>query len=122
MCTIMLAIKPEYVNEIRRESKDLEYRRSIPKRKVDKILIYESSPIMKVVGEATVDEVYHEKISKLWKISTKRGINKTEFMNYFVGKETGYAYKLTNVIFYENSHELSEYNIEHAPQSFRYIN
>lgn len=122
MCTIMLAIKPQYVDAIRSEAKDLEFRRSIPKRKVDKILIYESSPIMKVVGEATVDGIYHEKISNLWKISNKRGINKKDFMSYFTGKETGYAYRLANVIFYENSYELSDYDIKHAPQSFRYIN
>ena len=49
MCTILLSIKPEYTNRILEGSKKYEFRRSVAKRKVDRILIYSTAPEMKVV-------------------------------------------------------------------------
>ena len=47
MCTILLPIKPEYANKIVDQTKLYEYRKSICKRNIDKIVIYSTSPVKK---------------------------------------------------------------------------
>ncbi|MBR6125336.1 ASCH domain-containing protein, partial [Candidatus Saccharibacteria bacterium] len=54
MCTILLSIKPEYTSRILEGSKKYEFRRSVAKRKVDRILIYSTAPEMKVVAMVEV--------------------------------------------------------------------
>ena len=49
MCTILLPIKPEYVNKIIEKTKLYEYRKNKCKKKVDKIVIYSTSPVKKLL-------------------------------------------------------------------------
>ena len=48
---VILSIKPEYVAEIKAGRKCFEFRKTIFKEKVEKVYIYASSPVSKVVGE-----------------------------------------------------------------------
>ena len=48
---VILSIKPEYVAEIKAGRKGFEFRKTIFKEKVEKVYIYASSPVSKVVGE-----------------------------------------------------------------------
>jgi predicted transcriptional regulator len=66
MCTILLSIKPEYTNRILEGSKKFEFRRSIAKRKVDRILIYSTAPEMKVVAMVEVLDILKDSPKKLW--------------------------------------------------------
>ena len=54
MCAILLSINPNHVENIMNGTKRYEYRKVACKRQVDKILIYSTNPIMRVVGEADV--------------------------------------------------------------------
>ena len=57
LSTILLSIKPEYVHRILDCSKKYEFRRSVAKRKVDRILIYSTAPEMKVVAMVEVLDI-----------------------------------------------------------------
>ena len=57
MCAILLSINPNHVENIMNGTKRYEYRKVACKRHVDKILIYSTNPIMRVVGEADVEDV-----------------------------------------------------------------
>ena len=48
---VILSIKPEFVAEIKAGRKCFEFRKTIFKEKVEKVYIYASTPISKVVGE-----------------------------------------------------------------------
>ena len=103
-------------------SKQYEFRKRICRRKVDKILIYSTKPIMKVVGEAEVEDILIDEPEKIWeKTKKKSGIDKNFFDEYYLGKSFAVAFKLKNVIKYNNPKELSEYGILNAPQSFQYL-
>ena len=52
VASILLSIKPEYVEKILKGEKRYEFRRKLCQKEVDKIYIYETSPVKKVVGEA----------------------------------------------------------------------
>ena len=122
MCSILLSINPEHVENILCGKKIYEYRKQVCKRKVDKIIIYSTTPIMKVVGEADVETVLIDKPSKIWGNTKKEsGIEKNFFDQYYKGREKAVAYKLANVIKYSEPKTLSEYGIKNAPQSFVYI-
>ena len=54
MCRIILPIKKKYSDDILDGSKKYELRRSVPRRTVDDILIYETAPMSKVVGQIKI--------------------------------------------------------------------
>ncbi len=92
------------------------------KRHVDKIIIYSTTPIMKVVGEAEVEDILIDNPETIWRETEKKsGINKNFFDQYYEDRDQAVAYKLKNVIKYEKPKTLEEYGVENAPQSFQYI-
>ena len=92
------------------------------KKNVDKIVIYSTSPVMKVVGEADVADILIDEPQAIWKITEKEsGIDKAFFDMYYAGKKQAVAYKLKHIIQYDVPKKLSEYGIKAAPQSFCYV-
>ena len=67
MCSILLSIKPKYVEEILLGNKKYEYRTRIAKREVDKILIYCTNPVKRIVAEVEVLSVVSGEPTLLWK-------------------------------------------------------
>lgn len=67
MCAILLSINPNHVENILNGSKKYEFRKKACKRHVDKILIYSTTPIMKIVGEAEVEDVLVDEPETIWK-------------------------------------------------------
>ena len=122
MCKILLSINPEYSSQILQGIKKYEFRRQIAKRKVDEILIYSTSPEMKVVGSVKVNSVIKNTPQLLWE-ETKdyAGICKEKFFTYFKGKENAFAYKLGDVTIFNPPQSLVDYDIKVAPQSFVYL-
>lgn len=120
---VILSIKPQFAERIFEGSKKFEFRRSIYKnRDVNKIVVYASAPISKIVGEFEVNEVLNHEINSLWK-ETKEysGISKQYYLDYFKGKESGYAIKIDNPKKYKKQKCIREtYGIT-PPQSFAYI-
>ena len=122
MCAILLSINPKHVKNIMNGTKRYEFRKIVCKRHVDKILIYSTKPIMRVVGEAEIEDVLIDNPEKIWKKTEKRsGIDKIFFDQYYEDREQAVAYKLKNVVKYREPKELKEYGISSAPQSFQYI-
>ena len=123
MCAILLSINPEYVERIMCGEKKYEFRKNLCRRKVDKIIIYSTSPVMKVVGEAEVEEVLVDEPRKIWEITKKHsGINQEFFYEYYDGRTQAVAYKLNNIVEYAKPKVLADYGVNVAPQSFCYLN
>lgn len=122
MCSILLSINPKHVNNIMNGTKCYEFRKIVCRRHVDKILIYCTMPIMKVVGEAEVEDILIDKPEAVWKITKRKsGIDKEFFDKYYENRNQAVAYKLKNVVKYREPKDLKDYGINCAPQSFRYI-
>ncbi len=123
MCKILMSINPEYVDEILVGRKKYEYRKIKAKRNhVDKIIIYCTSPVMKVVAEIDVLGVIEDKPENVWN-NTKNyaGISKTKYDKYFKNKDIAIAYELGEVFRYDTPKDLKEFGINFIPQSFAYI-
>lgn len=122
MCKILLSINPEHVENIFAGTKQYEFRKTKCKEKVEKIIIYSTFPVMKVVGEAKVKDVLVNRPDVVWnKTSELSGISKCFFDEYFHGRDKAVAYHLENVKKYRIPKDLSEYGIKNAPQSFVYV-
>lgn len=122
MCTILLSINPNYVEKIMNGTKIYEFRKRACKRHVDKIIIYSTTPVMKVVGEAEVEDVLVDKPSEIWKVTKREsGIDKDFFDNYYQNRDEAVVYKLTNIVKYLIPKELKDYGVRCAPQSFQYL-
>ena len=103
-------------------SKKYEYRKRLANRPIEKIVIYATAPIMKVVGEVQIIQTISASPTALWE-STKKfaGISRDKYRIYFKDCKIAYAYQLGEVIQYDPPKELSEFNIDVTPQSFIYL-
>lgn len=122
MSTILMSIKPEYVNEIFFGNKKYEYRKKLSSKKIEKIIVYSSSPVKKVVGELIIKKVLYDKKDDIWnKTSSYAGISKEKYDEYYKNVDYAIAYEIEKVILYKKTKLLSDYNIKTAPQSYIYI-
>ena len=117
-----MSIKPQYVQRIMTGKKKYEFRKKACKKNVDKIYIYSTVPVKKVVGEAEVELVLIETPEIIWeKTKDDAGIDKDFFDRYYKDREEAVAYKLINVKKYKNPRSLKELGIKSAPQSYQYM-
>ncbi len=122
MCNMLISINPQHVENIFNGTKKYEYRKIRCKQDVDKIIIYSTYPIMKIVGEAKVEKILEDSPDNIWE-ETKNysGIDLKFYQQYFKDRSKAIAYKLTNIKKYSIPQELSSYGIKAAPQSFIYV-
>lgn len=123
MCKILMPIKPEYVNEILSGRKKYEYRKIKARNKnIDTMVIYSTSPVMKVVAEVEIVDVIESTPNTIWKkTSNYSGISKEKYDLYFREKSTAIAYKMGKIKIYDIPLDLSDIGINFFPQSFVYL-
>lgn len=119
---IVISINPQYVEKIISGEKRFEYRTKAAKNDINKIIIYETKPIKKIVAEVEILDVVVASPDELWN-ETKEysGISRLFFDDYFKGRKVAYAYKLGRVKVYEQPKSLLDFGLKTAPQSFAYV-
>ncbi|CAM2913236.1 ASCH domain-containing protein [Paenibacillus sediminis] len=120
---VLLSIKPEFVNKIFSGDKKYEYRKTIFKRKdINKVVVYATAPVSRVVGEFEIESVLFDDVNSLWEVTKAySGIDEQFFFEYFTEKEKGYAIKIKSYKKYQRSMKLGEVYYSVPPQSFAYI-
>ena len=122
MSKALLSINPEYVKKIFDGTKRFEFRKTITKKSIDSIVIYETYPTMKVVGEAKVKKIIIGEPNDVWeKTKEFSGVDREFFDKYYQNKYNAVVYELTDVVKYNEPKDLSVYGLKHAPQSFVYL-
>lgn len=119
---ILISINPEHVANIINGTKKYEYRKIAAKQDISSIIIYETTPIKRIVAEAEIAEVLMLPPEELWEATKDAsGISKKFFDAYFKDRQIAYAYKLGEIKVFETPKTLLDYGIKAAPQSFVYI-
>ena len=119
---IIISINPEHVENILNGTKKYEYRKIAAKQDISSIIIYETTPVKRIVAEAEIIDVLMYSPEDLWELTKEgSGISKDFFDEYFEGREVAYAYKLGKIKVYDEPKTLLDYGIKAAPQSFVYI-
>ena len=122
--SVLLSIKPKYVEEIENGSKQYEFRRVIFKKDTKEIYVYATAPIKQIVGKICIDKIIEDTPTNLWnKYKKNAGIDEQDFFNYFSGKGIGYAIKIKSFESFKNP--VNPYNENPnfvPPQSYAYMN
>ena len=119
---ILISINPEHVQNIIAGIKKYEYRKIAAKQDVSSIIIYETTPIKRIVAEAEIVDVLEMPPEELWEqTKNESGISKAFFDRYFDNRTIAFAYKLGEIKVYDKPKTLMDYGIKAAPQSFVYV-
>lgn len=122
--TALFSIKPEYAEAILDGRKTYELRRRLFARDdVERVVVYASSPVQRVVGEFTVDEILAMAPRELWSVTSKGAAVHREFFDaYFEGRELAFAVKVGKAQRYRKPKTLMEFcGMATPPQSFCYL-
>ena len=116
----ILSIKPQFVKEIVAGRKRFEFRKAVFKRPVEKVYVYASAPVSRIVGEFQPVDILAGEPDIVWKQTKKfSGITEKFYKDYFAGKQTAYAIVIQNFKLYDEALPLPK-GVK-APQSFLYI-
>lgn len=119
---IILPIKPKYAEKILDGNKWFEYRRKLPNRHVSKIVIYETAPVKKIVGEVNVIKVMKYSPYELYDITKDHsGISLEDYIEYFNGVDVAYAYVLSKPTRFPEPIGIEQYGLKGVPQSYVYL-
>ena len=121
--TILLSIKPAYVEEILNGQKRYEFRKVVPKKTPKKIVIYSTAPVKMLVGEVEVWSVIEGTPTYIWNEAYPfTGISDTDYYKYFKGRDKAFAYHLGEVKIYDPPIDPKEVIDDfRAPQNFQYL-
>lgn len=117
MIDVVISIKPKFVDLIKDGHKNYEFRKYIPKKGVDKLWIYTSSPICTLEYVAVIDNIvtYPKHI-------IEEGIGNDDFNNGL--KQSKHAYHIKHLYSLKTPLKLERLRKEFgftAPQSYFYL-
>jgi predicted transcriptional regulator len=81
-----MSIQPEFVERIINNEKKWEFRNVFGKANVDRIYIYSSFPVQKIVGYFIPGKIIRDSPDWLWAACQPAGIEKSKFNEYFSKK------------------------------------
>ncbi len=122
---VLLSIKPQYVNSIIKGEKQFEFRKKIFKSPmVERVYIYASAPIKKIVGYFELKKIINGSPIEVWeKCSQYGGIEEKDFFEYYKGKDKAYSLQIDNLAIFNKP--ICPYTLFEKftpPQSFMYFN
>lgn len=117
MIEVVISIKPKFVDVIKKGLKNYEFRKYIPKKGVNRLWIYTSSPICSLEYVADIDNIitYPEHIQE-------EGIGNDEFNRGL--KQSKHAYHIKHLYRLKTPLKLESLKSEFgftAPQSYFYL-
>ena len=121
---VLLSVRPQFAEAIVQRKKKYEVRRVVFKRRdVDRVYIYSTSPVSKIVGSFEVEDVIEDSPEGIWNAChNDLAISEIDFFKYFEGSAIGFAIKIANTLRFDNP--LDPHSIIEdfrPPQSFCYL-
>jgi predicted transcriptional regulator len=124
--SVLISVRPQYVEQIVSGEKNVEFRRVWPLRSIGTLVVYSTSPSQCLAAVVEVTETVRASKATLWRVATEEGggITKRALMDYFTGKDLGIALRLgRRTSFSAGLTAKSAFGPSfRAPQSFRYLN
>jgi predicted transcriptional regulator len=102
--------------------KRYEFRRRAFGGNVEKVFVYSTAPIKKIVAEFSVKSIIKDNPKALWfDFKEFSGLEETEFFEYFDGAEKGYAIEVSKLRTLEPIDPKNLVPTFRPPQSYCYI-
>ena len=125
--TLLLSIRPRFVDGILTGAKRVELRRRLPRVVTnDAVVIYATVPTAAIVGFFTVESVRRLPLGPLWRrVRDIAGVTRAEYLDYFAGLTEGVGIFIDNVVKFSRPIPLWELRTFWPgfvpPQGFRYL-
>ncbi|MBF0463142.1 MAG: ASCH domain-containing protein [Magnetococcales bacterium] len=122
--TVLISIHPSYVKKILSGEKRLEFRRRWASGPVDKLVIYSTAPVKKLVATARVEQVITGTKNELWERAKHvgGGVTEDELFRYLDGKEIAVAIELSEITPFSPLDPKTVFGSDFTPpQSFRFL-
>ena len=119
----LISIRPNFCHLLLDGKKIYEYRRKVFTRSdVDKVYIYATKPICKIIGCFTIDTIITDTPSKVWSLTHEHGgITKQQFNDYFKCCKVAHAIKIKDLKRFDEPIDPKTVIKDFAaPQNFRY--
>lgn len=121
---VLLSVKPKYAKKILDMEKKYEFRRSIFKRNdIEKVYIYSSSPMSKIIASFEIEKILKDSPERIWELCYEfAGISEKDFFEYFKKSNMAFAIEIENIeVFKKPIDPFNEFNNFKPPQSFYYF-
>ncbi|AFT71380.1 Lj965 prophage protein [Alloalcanivorax dieselolei B5] len=121
---VLISVHPKYVSKILSGKKRVEFRRVWAAQRVTHLVIYSTSPEMKVKATVGVEDVFTGSKAALWEVAKEYGggLTRNELRTYFDGVSKGHAIILSKINRLKASLSLAEaIPGMRAPQSYVYL-
>ena len=120
---VIISIRPTFCKLIFGGQKRYEYRKRVFKHSdVDKVYIYTSKPISKIVGYFTIKRIIDDTPSNVWNMTHEHGgITKKQFQEYFQGHSVAHAIKIDEVVKINPINPKEVIQGFTAPQNYCYV-
>lgn len=121
---VIISIRPTFCKIIFGGQKRYEYRKRVFNRSdVDKVYIYASKPISKIVGYFSIKRIISDTPTMIWDMTHEHGgITKKQFLDYFKGHDVAYAIEIDEVVkldtLIDPKQVIKDFT---APQNFMYV-
>ena len=119
----LMPIHPQYANAILDGSKGAEFRKRRLAPDIQRIVIYATAPISRIIGEFTIGATVVGSPQEIWRDHGKTGqITEPAFHSYFTGRDMAVAFVVTQTRRYAESLALADLSPRPAiPQSTIYL-
>ena len=123
MVNAIFSIKPQYAHALMDGTKKYEYRKKMPKRRINKIYVYSTAPDKKVIGYFTVKKIHQADPLKIWMDTWKNGcVSFDDYELYFQNNDVAYAIEVDEYFKYDTPKvyiKIDETN--KVPRSIKYM-
>lgn len=117
----IISIHPKYVNLLSTGEKKIEFRKRDFSININKIVVYSTSPVCKIIGYFDIDKIEISTPQILWNnYADIGGIDKKDFFAYYDSVKEAVGIKVKHFVNFKKGIELSAIKIA-PPQSFRYL-
>ena len=121
---VIMSIKPCFCDSIFKGLKLYEYRKKVFKLSdVEKVYVYASKPISKIVGYFTIKRIIEDTPLMIWNMTHEHGgITKKQFQEYFQGHTVAHAIEIDEVVKLDTPIDPKQVIKDFtAPQNFMYL-
>lgn len=119
----LMAIHPRYADAILDGRKRVEFRKRRVASDIDTVLIYATSPVSRVVGSFTIEDVVVDAPEAIWEEFGHAGvIDRDAFAQYYASSSAAVAIRVKDTERFEHPIALCDLEPRPAvPQSFSYL-
>jgi predicted transcriptional regulator len=121
---VLLSIRKEFSDAIYAGSKRFEFRRRVFDTLAHtETLIYTTSPVSRVTGRFTVQDLMVGDPQKVWEMTKQyAGIDEVRYMTYFSGVSVAFALLIGGVERFDRPLELEpHFGLTRPPQSYAFV-